>query len=190
MELAMSENKHLPTGTLISEGTSGPPVVAWLTTAHRKDDPVPHHALNYTEANAKNQHAHWIDRGCEVKTIGLVDGAELSELQAQIDTLQTELAAVREQLRQAQSRAARNLRSLERKHKLMDEDAATIDELRAELQRVKADARRYQWLRDKSEGIHPFYMSTPIWFTGVAFKKESVDSAIDAAIDAGGGEAG
>jgi len=47
------------------------------------------------------------------------------------------------------------------------------------------DAERYRWLRDRSESIHQFYLSTPIWFTGVKFSKENVDSTIDAAMTIG-----
>ncbi|WP_434676204.1 hypothetical protein [Pseudomonas sp. D3-10] len=50
---------------------------------------------------------------------------------------------------------------------------------------LSKDADRYRWLRDKSESIHQFYLSTPIWFTGVKFSKDNVDSAIDAAMAQG-----
>lgn len=46
------------------------------------------------------------------------------------------------------------------------------------------DAERYRWLRDKSEAFHQFYLSTPIWFTGIKFNKENVDCTIDAAMAA------
>ena len=52
----------------------------------------------------------------------------------------------------------------------------------AENEALRKDAARYQWLRDKSESVHPFYLSTPIWFTGVRFCKVDVDSSIDAAM--------
>ena len=48
---------------------------------------------------------------------------------------------------------------------------------------LEKNAARYIWLRDKSESVHQFYLSTPIWFTGVKFNQESVDSAIDAALN-------
>lgn len=51
-----------------------------------------------------------------------------------------------------------------------------------ELDALRKDAERYRWLRDNSESVHQFYLSTPIWFTGVKFRKENVDSTIDAAI--------
>lgn len=67
--------------------------------------------------------------------------------------------------------------------------AAEFDAAREEIARLKAeqealskDAERYQWLRDSSESVHQFYLSTPIWFTGVKFSKENVDSTIDAAM--------
>ena len=47
---------------------------------------------------------------------------------------------------------------------------------------LRKDAERYQWLRDKSESVHPFYLSVPIWVTGVRFRKEDVDSSIDTAM--------
>jgi hypothetical protein len=56
------------------------------------------------------------------------------------------------------------------------------DKLKAENEALRRDAERYRWLRDKSESIHQFYMSTPIWFTGVKFNKENVDNTIDAAM--------
>lgn len=52
----------------------------------------------------------------------------------------------------------------------------------AENEALRKDADRYQWLRDKSESVHQFYLSTPIWFTGVRFRKEDVDNSIDAAM--------
>lgn len=57
-----------------------------------------------------------------------------------------------------------------------------IDRLQAENEALRKDADRYRWLRDESESVHQFYLSTPIWFTGVKFSKENVDSTIDAAM--------
>lgn len=57
-----------------------------------------------------------------------------------------------------------------------------VDRLKAENEALRKDAERYRWLRDSSESIHQFYLSTPIWFTGVKFSKENVDSTIDAAM--------
>lgn len=48
---------------------------------------------------------------------------------------------------------------------------------------LRKDAMRYQWLRDSSESIHQFYLSTPIWFLGVKFSKENVDRTIDSAME-------
>lgn len=62
---------------------------------------------------------------------------------------------------------------------------AERDQLKAENEALSKDAERYQWLRDISESIHHFYLSTPIWFTGVKFSKENVDSTIDAAMGKG-----
>lgn len=52
-----------------------------------------------------------------------------------------------------------------------------------EIELLRKDAERYRWLRDKSESVHQFYLSTPIWFTGVKFSKENVDRTIDAAMN-------
>jgi len=57
-----------------------------------------------------------------------------------------------------------------------------IDRLQAENEALRKDSERYRWLRDKSESVHQFYLSTPIWFTGVKFSKENVDITIDAAM--------
>lgn len=56
-----------------------------------------------------------------------------------------------------------------------DDSAETLESMRK-------DAERYRWLRDSSQSIHPFYLSVPIWFTGVKFAKEGVDSSIDDAM--------
>lgn len=50
------------------------------------------------------------------------------------------------------------------------------------IEAMRKNSERYRWLRDSSESIHQFYLSTPIWFTGVKFSKENVDSTIDAAL--------
>ena len=56
------------------------------------------------------------------------------------------------------------------------------ESLHEHVEALRKDAERYRWLRDSSESIHQFYLSTPIWFTGVKFSKENVDSTIDAAM--------
>lgn len=48
------------------------------------------------------------------------------------------------------------------------------------LQSAIQDAERYRWIRDKSEAVHQFYLSVPLWFTGVRFRAQDVDKAIDA----------
>lgn len=58
--------------------------------------------------------------------------------------------------------------------------AAERDQLKAENEALRKDAERYQWLRDKSEAVHQFYLSVPLWFTGVRFRSRDVDNAIDA----------
>jgi hypothetical protein len=51
-----------------------------------------------------------------------------------------------------------------------------------ELGALRKDAYRYRWLRDKSEAVHSFYLSVPIWFKNVIFQRADVDSAIDNAM--------
>jgi hypothetical protein len=53
-------------------------------------------------------------------------------------------------------------------------------ELIAENKSLRKDADRYQWLRDRSEAVHQFYLSVPLWFKGVRFRAQDVDKAIDA----------
>src|SRR5690606_9068767 len=57
-----------------------------------------------------------------------------------------------------------------------------LEELQAECERLRKEAERYRWLRDKSVSLHSFYLSTPMWMTGVRFRPENVDSTIDAAM--------
>jgi hypothetical protein len=60
-------------------------------------------------------------------------------------------------------------------------------ELEAERNAVLEDAKRYRWLRDKSEPNNPdctFYLSLGAAFKDVRFKPATVDAAIDAAIHA------
>ena len=51
-----------------------------------------------------------------------------------------------------------------------------------EQQAMRKDAKRYRWLRDKSEAVHNFYISVPLWFKNVTVERESVDAYIDSAI--------
>lgn len=59
---------------------------------------------------------------------------------------------------------------------------AKIRNLRKEVDQHRANADRYVWLRDKSESVHAFYLSTPIWFSGVTFRPEDVDRSIEGLI--------
>ena len=70
----------------------------------------------------------------------------------------------------------------ERRAQRIIELAQAANAARDEAEALRKDAERYRWLRDNSESIHQFYLSTPIWFTGVKFSKENVDSTIDAAM--------
>lgn len=51
-----------------------------------------------------------------------------------------------------------------------------------ELEKLRADAGRYRWLRDVSVPPHNFYLSVPVEFHGVRYAAAEVDTAIDAAI--------
>lgn len=53
--------------------------------------------------------------------------------------------------------------------------------LRAEIERLKTDAARYQWLRDRSCPPHNFYISVPDEFSGVRYASHEVDAYIDQA---------
>ena len=55
-----------------------------------------------------------------------------------------------------------------------------VSQLKAENEALRKDSDRYQWLRDKSEAVHQFYLSVPLWFTGIRFRAQDVDNAIDA----------
>jgi hypothetical protein len=55
----------------------------------------------------------------------------------------------------------------------------------AEIQALRKEAERYRWLRDKSESGHSFYLSVPLWLSGIRFRKEDVDTGIDTAMGNG-----
>lgn len=57
-----------------------------------------------------------------------------------------------------------------------------IAQLKVENETLRKNSERYVWLRDKSENLHGFYLSTPLWMTGVRFSKQNVDDTIDAAM--------
>lgn len=54
-----------------------------------------------------------------------------------------------------------------------------------EIQALRKEAERYRWLRDKSESGHSFYLSVPLWLSGIRFRKEDVDTGIDTAMGNG-----
>ena len=62
---------------------------------------------------------------------------------------------------------------------------AVVMALVAECQALRKDAERYRWLRDKSESGHSFYLSVPLWLSGIRFRKEDVDTGIDTAMGNG-----
>lgn len=51
---------------------------------------------------------------------------------------------------------------------------------------LRKEAVRYRWLRDMSESGHSFYLSVPLWLSGIRFRKEDVDAGIDLAMGDGG----
>lgn len=57
--------------------------------------------------------------------------------------------------------------------------------LLSEIQALRKEADRYRWLRDKSESGHSFYLSVPLWLSGIRFRKEDVDAGIDTAMGIG-----
>jgi hypothetical protein len=79
-----------------------------------------------------------------------------------------------------QSRCQRGEASLAGANNLLAECHGALGKLMAENERLRKNSERYQWLRDKSEAVHQFYLSVPLWFTGVSFRPEDVDKAIDA----------
>lgn len=64
-------------------------------------------------------------------------------------------------------------------------NSASVLALIAEIQRLRKEAERYRWLRDKSESGHSFYLSVPLWLSGIRFRKEDVDTGIDMAMSIG-----
>ena len=67
----------------------------------------------------------------------------------------------------------------------------TADQLQAlieERDRLRADALRYQWLRDHSVPPHNFYIAVPDEFGGVRYNPSEVDAYIDDARAALAGE--
>ena len=90
-----------------------------------------------------------------------------------------ELAALREELANHRLASAQRIERCAAREDELQQRLTAAEQLNAELEK---NAARYVWLRDKSESIHQFYLSTPIWFTSVKFNKENVDNTIDAAI--------
>lgn len=64
-------------------------------------------------------------------------------------------------------------------------DVGMAKSLISEIQQLRKEAERYRWLRDKSESGHSFYLSVPLWLSGIRFRKEDVDNGIDKAIGNG-----
>lgn len=64
-------------------------------------------------------------------------------------------------------------------------NSTSVLALIAEIQALRKEAERYRWLRDKSESGHSFYLSVPLWLSGIRFRKEGVDTGIDTAMGSG-----
>lgn len=79
-----------------------------------------------------------------------------------------------------QDRQTRELAKLVREPRKIMGLIVERDQLKSESEALRKDAERYQWLRDRSESVHQFYLSVPLWFTGVRFRAQDVDKAIDA----------
>jgi Lar family restriction alleviation protein len=60
-------------------------------------------------------------------------------------------------------------------------DADALQRYREEIERLRADAARYAWLRDVSVPPHSFYISVPDEDAGVRYQRSDVDAYIDAA---------
>lgn len=56
-----------------------------------------------------------------------------------------------------------------------------IDGQAVKIERLRKDAERYRWLRDKSCPPHNFYVSVPVEFDGLRYTSREVDEYIDAA---------
>lgn len=124
----------------------------------------------------------WVDGGIKMGTDWRSGLASIIQLRLdRVDAI-SQLAALREEL--ANVKRSRS-DELENYNTLISEHAETVQRL-ADAERRSAklekNAARYIWLRDKSESIHQFYLSTPIWFTGVKFNPQNVDNTIDAAL--------
>jgi hypothetical protein len=102
-----------------------------------------------------------MDRACHLDSV--LEG--YSTAQSELAALREELALIDSYWRPSVDQAEQRLTAAEQRNSELEKHAA-----------------RYIWLRDKSESVHQFYLSTPIWFTGVKFNTENVDSTIDAAM--------
>ena len=77
------------------------------------------------------------------------------------------------------------MRALDHELNLERELIGERDQARAECEALRKESDRYRWLRDKSESGHSFYLSVPLWLSGIRFRKEDVDAGIDTAMGNG-----
>lgn len=98
------------------------------------------------------------------------------------DAAQSELAALREELASTKTSLEAVTLNLSRVDDCLFKKSLRLTAAEQRNAELEKNSDRYIWLRDKSEAVHQFYLSTPIWFTGVKFNPDSVDSTIDAAM--------
>ena len=70
----------------------------------------------------------------------------------------------------------------ERLQHLCNDKHASMWMLQAEINTLAKDAKRYQWLRDRSVPPHNFYISVPEEFKDIRYVSQDVDAYIDAAM--------
>lgn len=135
--------------------------------------------------------AEWMDLGEKERNADFIAAANptaVLALLADLESLELDLQIAETGRRLAVDKTMKLEGEVERLSKLptnwteVYQQVDDFEALEAECEGLRLDAGRYRWLRDSSESFHAFYISTPIWFTGVKFSKENVDSSIDAAM--------
>lgn len=96
----------------------------------------------------------------------------------------TVLALIAEVERLRDERDAEITERLKDLHKLICVQTER-DELRAEVERLRADSGRYRWLRDRPENPDEAVIDVAIWqnCAGTSLRGDELDSQIDAAIE-------
>lgn len=136
----------------------------------------------YLHSDKENQEHRGVslhhDASCTSTFISTEPLIRLSEYEA----LQAECEELGKDLAETELRALKFIHQCNAHVELYQELRCERDQLQTECEKLRKDAERYRWLRDKSESLHSFYLSTPVWMTGVRFRPENVDSTIDAAM--------